>query len=183
MAKVALCSPSANFSSSSPPRPPPSGPDPAVFREFYRKHAGFVRRVLSGRGVWDSAVEDIAQEVFLVAFKKWETLILDDVRRWLYVVALQLATNYRNLARHRREKLCDELPERSMEGYDPEAMDVPKFFERALKRLRPKVREVFVRYALQEEPMESIVADLRINVKTAYARVELAKANIARMVR
>jgi hypothetical protein len=84
MARVSLCSSSAKFSSAevarAAPPPTPPGPPSAEFAGFYRRHRAFVRKVLRRRGVGGSDVEDLCQEVFLLAFRKWEGLTLGPAR-------------------------------------------------------------------------------------------------------
>ena len=75
------------------------------------------------------------------------------------------------------------MPERTARCYDPEIIDKVRRLERFLARLRPKIREVFVRSTIDEQSMQEIATALGIPLKTAYSRLDLARATLARMVR
>ena len=185
MDTLPLCLRPANFSppapvpSAAPPAPP--APSSSVFKLFHAEHCSFVRVVLLRRGVPDRDVEDLVQEVFLIAFRRWDSLVAEQARPWLFVVAGFVASNYRNLARHRRESFSDEAPEGVIPGFDPESIDAVRTLGRVLGRLRPKVREVFVRYALRGQSIQEIAQALGIKLKTAYARLDAARDCLARI--
>ena len=68
--------------------------DPAAFEAAVRPHyANLVRRLVLVLG--DPAdAEDVAQEAYLKAFRSWERFDGNDVRAWLYTIALRLAFNH-----------------------------------------------------------------------------------------
>ena len=73
--------------------------------ELFRDHASFVWRVVAGHGVAPSDVQDVTQEVFLVAFRKlaeWDPARAS-AASWLYAIAIRIAANHRRLAHVRRE--------------------------------------------------------------------------------
>ena len=69
-----------------------------TYRELYPPVLAFLRRCVP-----ESDVEDVAAEVFAVAWRKWGTIPLDEVRPWLYGVARNLSANGRRAdTRHRQ---------------------------------------------------------------------------------
>src|SRR6185295_4158846 len=64
--------------------------------ELFSEHANFVWRSLRGLGVFDADVEDAAQEVFLVVYRRlaeYEDRGL--LRAWLFSISRQVASHYR----------------------------------------------------------------------------------------
>jgi RNA polymerase sigma-70 factor (ECF subfamily) len=126
-------------------------------------------------------VDDVLQEVFLVAWRRWDMLDAAESRCWLFVVAIRQASNYRQLARHRVECSMHEPPEAVAPGFEPESIDASRRLGRLLRRLRPKAREVFVRSALLGESIQEIASALGQKPKTVYARLKAARAQLARL--
>ena len=130
--------------------------------------------------------DDVAQEVFSVALRRIEDLdATRSARPWLFVVAMQLAANYRNLARHRVEPLSSPpTAEPATDGGDVEAALVAGEEQRLAReligRLRPKLRAVLVMHDLEERPIAEIAAALGILPKTAYARLKHARDDVLR---
>jgi RNA polymerase sigma-70 factor, ECF subfamily len=68
--------------------------DPEVFEAAVRPHyANLVRRLVLVLGDEHDA-EDIAQDAYLRAFRSWGRFDGEDVRAWLYTIALRLAFNH-----------------------------------------------------------------------------------------
>src|SRR5262245_65194426 len=89
-------------------QPPPTAPPSRLFSQFYRDHYAFVERVLLRSGVAARDVPDVAQEVFIVAWRWWDGLDANDARGWLFVVEKYQAGHYRQVVRHRGECLVME---------------------------------------------------------------------------
>jgi len=68
--------------------------DPDAFEAAVRPHyANLVRRLVMVLGDERDA-EDIAQDAYLKAFRSWDRFDGQDVRAWLYTIALRLAFNH-----------------------------------------------------------------------------------------
>ena len=81
-------------------------------REVFAQHLPFVWRTLRCQNVAPRDVEDVAQEVFVVIFRKlphYEER--GQIRAWIYRICLRAASTYRRRARVRREVLVHEIPE------------------------------------------------------------------------
>jgi RNA polymerase sigma factor (sigma-70 family) len=163
-----------------------SPPPPEVFQQLYAREWEFVLRTVERYGVPARDADDIAQEVFAVALRRIEDHdAASSARPWLFVIAMQLATNYRKLARHRMEPLARESsPEPVSDAIEAETALLDgeeQALARALiGRMRPKIREVLVLHDLEEQPMAEVAEKLGIPVKTAYARLKLARAEVLR---
>jgi RNA polymerase sigma-70 factor, ECF subfamily len=165
--------------------PPPTAPPSRLFTRFYKDHRAFVERVLLRSGVAARDVPDVAQEVFVVAWRRWDRLDLDDARAWLFVVATYRAGSYRQLARHRVECYGEEMFSSLVSGFafDPESIDAHRRLGRLLRRLRPKAREVFVRHALRGQSIQEIASAVAAKPKAVYARLDAARTELGRLVR
>ena len=168
--------------SPAPARPPPPARPSRLFARFYTDHRSFVRGILLRWGVAARDVEDVLQEVFIVAWRRWDMLDAAEPRCWLFVVAIRQASNYRQLARHRVEFSMHEPPESVAPSFEPESIDASRRLTRLLRRLGPKHREVFVRHALRGESIQEIASALGRKPKTVYARLRAARDHLARLV-
>ncbi|TKD03256.1 RNA polymerase sigma factor [Polyangium fumosum] len=166
-----------------------SGPLPPrdeVFQQLYAREWEFVLRTVERYGVPSRDADDIAQEVFSVALRRIEDHdAASSARPWLFVIAMQLATNYRKLARHRIEPLVADWPPEPMSDTLAAESALLEGEEQALAReligrMRPKLREILVLHDLEEQTMPEIAEKLGIPVKTAYARLKLARAEALR---
>src|SRR5687768_15277156 len=77
---------------------------PASFDEIYRAHFGFVWRTLRALGVPSAALDDGAQEVFVVVHRRLaEFEGRASVKSWLFAIARGVAANQRRTVRRRAE--------------------------------------------------------------------------------
>ena len=66
----------------------------AIFAEFVREHHATLRGFLRVVGVRPDAVDDLAQEAFMVAFRELDSFNIDeDFGKWLRGIAKNLARN------------------------------------------------------------------------------------------
>ena len=174
MSNVEVCPQSAK-------KPVPLPSPEALFARFYREHRGFVRSVLLKHGrVEEREVDDLVQEVFLVAWQRWGGLVEgEQTRAWLFTVALYRAANHRKLARNRWESLPGELPEPLVHPRMMQAMDAAHLFRKAVHKLGEKLAPVLVGYEVHGCSMLDIAHALGIRLKTAYARLRLARNRLA----
>jgi RNA polymerase sigma factor (sigma-70 family) len=153
------------------------------FTRIYARDRPFVRRVLQRFGVPARDAEDLVQEVFITLWQRFGVLILDvDPRPWLYAVAANRAHNYRRLCRCRKDCFMEDAPDLAATEFDPGwMMDAYRRFARIMRRLSKKLREVFVPVAIGGQSINEVAACLRIPVKTAQARMHLAREVVQRI--
>lgn len=157
-----------------------------VFVSMYSEHREFVRRTVERHGVPTRDTDDVTQEVFSIALQRIHDFdAARAARPWLFVIAIQRAANYRRLARNRREPLSAEVPPESPSPTKDAESTVIACEERALVReligrLSPKLSAILILHDLEERPMNEIVAELKIPLKTAQARLKLARDEVLR---
>lgn len=78
--------------------------DHAAFREVYRDYVGPIRAYLARR-VPHADIEDLAADVFAVAWKKRARVTAGEELPWLYRIASFTVANYRRKERHRLDVL------------------------------------------------------------------------------
>lgn len=157
------------------------GSTPSIdFGRLFRAECSYVFHSLRRLGVHERDLEDVAHEVFLAIHKK-----LDDydpsrpLRPWIFAFAYRFASDYRRLARHRREQIRDE-------GHEPvdHAPDVGDRIDaersrqlvlEALEALDLDKRAVFVMHEIDGTPIPAVATALGIPLNTAYSRLRLAR--------
>jgi RNA polymerase sigma-70 factor (ECF subfamily) len=158
------------------------------FRSIFDGELTFVWNSLRRFGVADRDLEDVAHEVFVVVSRR-----LGDydptrpMRPWLFAIAFRCASDYRRLARHRRETLAqDEVePVDASEAVD-EALsraEERNLARRALLAVPEERRAVLVLHDFDETPMQEIADALGIPLKTAYSRLRIARTELIEAAR
>lgn len=181
---------------SSPPPPPASGVKSLVvprdreareraFRALYQTHIAFVWRNLRRLGVAERDVEDKAQEVFVVAHRRWEDF--EDrghgPRAWLFQILLRVASDAR---RHRRrhpvdpdggiaqERVFVDAPQ-TVAVAQRQALDV---LDRALETIEVGRRAVLVLHEIEQMTAPEIARTLEIPLNTVYSRLRVARVEL-----
>ncbi len=128
-------------------------------------------------------VEDIVQDVFLVAWRR-RSEVVRHPRAWLLAVCLHRVQHHIR-SRVRRRGLLERLLSRRV---DPEPLSASVLVERhehrerlraALFRLDDDVRAVFVLYELEERTGREIAEVLGIKEKTMWSRLQRARRILA----
>ncbi|MDC3959967.1 RNA polymerase sigma factor [Polyangium jinanense] len=153
----------------------------ASFERFYRECRPFVRSIVLQRGVPEREADDLVQEVFVIAWRRWDSLVTPEgARSWISTIAFYVASNHQKLLRYRVEHLADrDPPEPTFEPRVVEAMDAARRVERAVRRLSRKVWVVARAYLTDGRSMPEIARTLRIPLDTAYARLGLARRRLS----
>jgi RNA polymerase sigma-70 factor (ECF subfamily) len=166
---------------------------PAVpaLAEVYRAHFDFVWRSARGLGVQDAAIDDVVQEVFVVAQRKLSGFeARASMRTWLSGIVLNVVRHHR---RTTYRKSPHELSRETPTDVDslPTAADSPhdiassreatRLLEHVLDGLDEKKREVLVLAELEEFSAPEIAEILGIGVNTVYSRLRLAREQFERL--
>jgi RNA polymerase sigma-70 factor (ECF subfamily) len=145
------------------------------FSEVYAEHAPFVWRCVRRLGVREHEVEDAAQDVFVVAHKRWAGFqARASERTWLYEICRRVAADRRRRAHHWREVLTGELPEREVQPGALHALamrDARRCLDTVLDRLDGPRRETFILFELEELSMREVAELTGVPLQTAYARL------------
>ncbi len=157
----------------------------AATAEIYRRHAGFVWRVVRRLGVPDAAAEDVMHEVFMVVHRRHAEY---DGRAspttWLYHLARGVVSNWKRGAARTERRIASLVP--SPPQGDPEddasRREAALFVRRFLADLDADKREVFELVDIDGLGVPEVAELVGINVNTAYSRLRAARAAFQRAV-
>jgi RNA polymerase sigma-70 factor (ECF subfamily) len=159
--------------------------EPVPAGELFRCHAAFVARFLVRYGVPVGDVDDVLQEVFLVAHRhggyrpgpaKPTT--------WLATIAMRLAATYRQKARtrsfqHAAGVAIEAAPSDAPTPELTVAIDGEMArLHAALRMLAPEHRHAFILFELEGEPCSSIAAATGVPVGTVHSRLHFARKRL-----
>jgi len=150
-----------------------------------REHGASMWRALRRLGVHEAEVDDVCQEVFLVAHRRANEFEgRSSARTWLFGIAVRLAANHRRKQRPTEgQDVLETLPSQAWRS-DPEdslaRKEARALLERALAELDDDKREVFVLYELEELPMSEIARIVGCPLQTAYSRLHAARDRVER---
>lgn len=150
------------------------------FRAMVEEHFDFIWRSLRGFGVDSASVDDAAQQVFLVAAKKFDAIADGSERAFLFATARGIAANARRGAARRREVSDDEvLAYQADERPNPEQLVASsrerQLLDRLLAGLPEDLGAVFILYELEGMTMLQIAALLALPAGTVASRLRRAR--------
>jgi RNA polymerase sigma-70 factor (ECF subfamily) len=161
----------------------------ARFRAMYDTHVDFVWRNLRRLGVPTAEADDRAQEVFVIAHRRFDQF--EDrghgPRAWLFQIVLRVASDAR---RHRRRHPEDPdggvaearestEPQQTAELARREALDC---LDRALATIDVNRRAVLVLHEIEEMTAPEIAEVLSIPLNTVYSRLRVARVELEQAV-
>jgi RNA polymerase sigma-70 factor (ECF subfamily) len=161
--------------------------DAERFRDMYRAEAGYVLRSLRRLGASAADAEDLAHDVFVVAFRKLaEFDVTRPLKPWLFGIAYRVAAGHRRLARHGAEVPIghhDAPGGAALPDEQAAASERRELVLRALARRELPQRAVVVLHDLEGRAVPEIAATLDVNVNTVYSRLRLGREKFAAAVR
>jgi len=144
---------------------------------LFEEHSRYVWSVLRRMGVAEVDVEDVCQDVFLIAHRKLnEFEERSSSRTWIYGICLRVAANYRRVGHRRREQLWAAVPEQST-AMSEQALLLSEL-DRALGRLSDAKRAVFVLHEFAELSMVEISEVVGSPIKTCFSRLHAARREL-----
>lgn len=153
-------------------------------RQLFEMHAAFTLRLVRRLGVHESDMEDVAQEVFLIAHRRIADLDAEaNPRNWLFGIARRVVANYLRKSHRVRERPSQEVV--SSHGDPAAEMDLRRaraLLEQALDRLDQDKRTVFVLFELEGLPMHEVAEMVGCRLHTAYSRLYAARMLVRRRV-
>lgn len=163
-----------------------SGDERSVeLRAIYLDHLPYVMSTLRRLGVGERDLEDVTHDVFVTVHRR-----LPDydrarpVRPWLFGIAYRAASDYRRLARHRREDMTRDVE--TLDALDTsrpvdQALDDAKkrsLLVTALQDVELDRRAVLLMHDLDGIGVPEIADQLGIPLNTAYSRLRLARKDL-----
>jgi RNA polymerase sigma-70 factor (ECF subfamily) len=162
------------------------------FRAFHKEHANFVRRLVLRLDGHQSETDDLVQEVFLVAHRKWPQLGTSprvDPRNWLYGVVLRVVRHewrrrklralllFERSGGLRGERRDEHTPATLLERQEVRAM-----VHRLLDSLPENKRTVFVLFEIEGLSGQQIANLLRVRVQTVWNRLFHARKDFLKLL-
>jgi RNA polymerase sigma-70 factor (family 1) len=141
----------------------------SIFDTYYRPLKNFLYYKLADKDL----AEDIAQEVFIRAWDKRDTIVQATVKSYLYKIAHNLAINHFNSARTRFELKLEHHDSRVSESpqYVMEKEEFAERLNRALERLPEGQRVVFLMNRIDDLTYREIAERLEISDKAVEKRM------------
>jgi RNA polymerase sigma-70 factor (ECF subfamily) len=154
-----------------------SGAIDPVERLFSQRTIDFVVRQLARLGARSSDLEDLAQDVMVIALSKWPsydpTLALEP---WLWGIARNRLRDFRDLARHRVEVAADAEAEATaaapVNGAD---VLLARQLHEALVELSDEVQPVIVLHDLEAWTLPECARALGITLDVAKYRLSVGR--------
>jgi RNA polymerase sigma-70 factor (ECF subfamily) len=152
------------------------GSTPEQFSEVFREHLPALTRYLSRRVVIDD-VEDLAANVFEIAWMKRAQVVSGEELPWLYRIAAFQVANYR---RRLNTSASFMRLQRSVESApSPEALAVLDFdLAQAWKTLTPGEAELLALVAFEDLPIGDAAKVLQITPNAASLRLLKARKKL-----
>jgi RNA polymerase sigma-70 factor (ECF subfamily) len=148
-------------------------------RALLRSHYKEVWRVLRHLGVPSAAVEDAAQQVFLIATSKLSRIEPGRERGFLVGTAVRVAANHRRSSPARHESPDEHLDTRANDSPAPDELVDRKrlraLLDDILNELAPDLRTVFVLFELEGFEVPEIARIVGIPGGTAASRLRRAR--------
>ena len=159
-----------------PPDLVPGGP--VEFNELFARYGRYVARLASRLlGSGDTDVDDVVQDVFLLASRRLPKIAdMIQARGWLATVTTRLVA--RRLRRRRFRRLFLASPrgqEVPAPGATPEQRAVLRRLYEVLESLPTAERVAWSLRYLEGEPLDIVAATCRCSLATAKRRVSAAK--------
>ncbi len=158
------------------------------FEKTFRQRYPLVCRLVRGFGVAAPQVEDAAQEVFIVLYRRRDEFEAGDgvPTSLVYGVARRVSANYRRKAQRRRDGAAlDDRRLVAVGSGAEERMELQSkaaVVRRALEAMDDAKRCVFVMVEVEGMSVKDFAAAFDINVNTAHARLRAARREVERAV-
>jgi RNA polymerase sigma-70 factor (ECF subfamily) len=149
---------------------------------LFRRHADFAANFLHRLGAPAPEIDDLVQEVFLVAHRRGGFVQCGAARptTWLAEIAIRVASvNRRRTRRSKEDPATAVLSQVHSDDVSAvrvvEANEAMRRVQRALDCLDDEKRAAFILYELEGESCSAIAAGLGIPVGTVYSRLHKAR--------
>ncbi len=149
----------------------------ADFATVYTEHLPAISRYLARR-VERQHVEDLAADVFAVAWRKRDSVTAGEELPWLYRIAANLVANHRRKQAASVSFIASLRPADSAPAAD-EIVIADQQLAAAWKQLKPRDREVLALSAFEELSPTEIAAALRISANAVSIRLHRARKTLA----
>lgn len=162
----------------------------ASFELTYRQHFTFAWRALRRLGVLERDLNDAAQDVFLVVYRKLPEFDFErPITTWIYAICLRVASERRRSAVVRHEQLSEKTEpidqsEQALAA-DAECQQLNErraLLEAALDAMSLEQRAVFTLFELEGRTGEEVAKLLEVPAPTVHSRLRLAREVFRRSI-
>jgi RNA polymerase sigma-70 factor (ECF subfamily) len=156
----------------------------AHLRALIHAHHDAVWRTLRRLTSTEAAVDDAAQQVWLVAARRLDDIHAGGERSYLMGIAVKVASDARRSLRRRREREVPMDPDQTLASTarGPDELFEQKrrvaLLDAALRDIPDELREAFVLFELEELSAPEVAEVLRIPLGTVASRVRRAREQI-----
>ena len=162
--------------------------DVSAWRQLYDQQFERVYRLVQRLGVPERDAADVCQEVFLRVHRGLGSFRGDaQIGTWLFRIALNEARRWGRLRGVRQALLALYGREpRPPAGQPDEALARAEGWRELaalLGQLKPKLREVFVLFEIEELSLDEVTAVLDVGTETVKSRIKRARAEFERLRR
>jgi RNA polymerase sigma-70 factor (ECF subfamily) len=162
--------------------------DRTAQRSFYERYARFVLRTARRLGTPPEETEDVAQEVFTVAFRKMGQFHGGELSTWLYRICSHRVHHHHRARRVRQTfaRLFGDAPQAEETQSQERAAarrDAERRVSEILALMSAKKREVFVLFEIEGLSGEAIAERVGCPPDTVWSRLFHARREFARIGR
>ena len=151
------------------------------FATVYEQHLPAISRYLARR-VERAHVEDLAADVFALAWRKRESVAAGEELPWLYRIAANLVANHRRKQAATASFIASLRPVDSAPAAD-EIVIADQQLAAAWKQLKPADREVIALATFEELPIGAIATALGISANAVSIRLHRARKRLSELLR
>jgi RNA polymerase sigma-70 factor (ECF subfamily) len=166
-------------------RPDPRPGSARSFDDIYTRYFPFVWRCLRRLGVAPGALDDAAQDVFLVVHRQLGGFRgQSSAQTWLYGITRHVASNHVRQVRRKQAPLDPLVSEPAHPDPGPHERaadaEAAAFVEAFVAGLDDKRRDIFILAVLEEMTIPEVAAWLSIPLNTAYSRLRAVRLDFER---
>jgi RNA polymerase sigma-70 factor (ECF subfamily) len=151
-------------------------------RAIYVDQLAYMMGTLRRLGVHERDLEDVTHDVFVTVHRRLEGYDrARPIRPWLFGIGYRAASDYRKLARHRREDMDHEIDAPDTTQPVDETLDLEKkraLLLAALQDVELERRAVLLMHDLDGIGIPEVAEQLGIPLNTAYSRLRLARKDL-----
>jgi len=163
-----------------------------TFAELYDAHFTFVWRSARRLGTPEPNLDDVVQEIFMVAFRRQDEFEgRSSVKTWLYGIVFNVVRAHRRELAKKHPQVIDgerradpELLVDETDGPQEQASkrEAARFIDRFLDRLEDDLRAAFVLAEMEQLTAPEIAAVVGVPLNTVYSRLRLARIAFTRAI-
>jgi len=164
---------------------PVSAPLPPRFADLFREHHDAVARWVRNLGISPADVDDVAQEVFVVVYRRLPGFTgPGSTKAWLFSITRRVCSNVRR-GRARADARLLEIERPTPPSTPDEDLARSEGFEIMqgfLDRLDPTQRMVYVLAEVEGMHAPEVATALGIRAQTVYSKLRTARGKLKKMI-